>query len=94
MELSQLPARTETGEIKRIYDVRGENQIVSGKNRGHHKGKELEQSRIVYSKTCLNCFFKFEGIAKAKYCSESCKQKAKRYRAKYKPKVYKQVELF
>lgn len=79
-ELSDLPARTDKGLVKRIADVRDEKRIISGKNRGFYKGKELEQSRIVYHKRCLFCGAKFEGISTAKYDSESCKQKAKRLR--------------
>lgn len=81
-ELPDLPARTDKGEMKRVADLRNEKRIISGKNRGFHKGKELEQSRIVYHKTCLFCSSKFQGISTAKYCSESCKQKAKRSRKK------------
>ena len=94
MELSDLPARNERGELKRVFDLRNEKPVVSGKNRGFDKGKELEQSRIVYHKKCLFCGSRFEGIQTAKYCSESCKQKAKRDRLKNKPKIFKQVDLF
>jgi len=86
--------RLENTERKRLFDKRGENPIVAGKNYGALKGKELEQSRIIYNKYCLKCGFSFEAISTAKYCSESCKQKAKRDRAKTKSKIYKQVELF
>lgn len=93
MELPDLPARNERGEVKRVHDLRQEMPVITGKNRGFYKGKALEQSRIVYHKKCLFCCGSFEGIATAKYCSESCKQKSKRLRQKTKLKVYKRVDI-
>lgn len=79
--LPDLPVRTGKGEIMRVSDLRNEKRVVSAKNCGFYKGKELEQSRIVYRKNCLFCTSNFEGIATAKYCSNSCRQKAKRARS-------------
>lgn len=75
-----IHARTEKGEIKRVADLRSSRPIESGKNYGYAKGKEMEQSRFVYRKHCQFCGVEFEGISTAKYDSESCKQKAKRFR--------------
>lgn len=68
--------------LKRLLDTRDSLPVYSHTNRGPSKGREMEQSRLIYLKQCENCFRHFEGIRTAKYCCESCKQKAKRYRAK------------
>lgn len=73
-------ARTETGELKRLADCREYSPVQTSKNYGYAKGKALEQSRLVLIKVCQLCQANFEGIKTAKYCSESCKQKAKRAR--------------
>ena len=80
--LTDSPARTEQGYLKRVSDLRNEIPIISSQNFGFVKGKALEQSRFVYDKTCLFCGTHFQGIATAKYDSEACKQKAKRLRQK------------
>ena len=75
-----LLARTETGELKRLADCREYSPVQVSKNYGYAKGKALEQSRFVFVKACQHCQANYEGIKTAKYCSESCKQKAKRAR--------------
>ena len=45
-------------------------------------GAALAAKRKIEKRQCLECDKVFEGISTAKYCSESCKQKAKRKRAK------------
>lgn len=74
-------ARTQSGELKRLSDSRLYSPVEpTSKTSGYARGKYLEQSRFVFLKECQHCSAKFEGIKTAKYCSESCKQKAKRFR--------------
>lgn len=69
-------------ELLRVRHVRGEAPTRATSNRGREKGKALEQARLIYGKECQHCGKGFEGIATAGYCSNACRQKAKRLRAK------------
>lgn len=44
-------------------------------------GAALAARRQIHSKICLVCDVKFKAIATAKYCSNRCRQQAKRMRA-------------
>ncbi|GAB6140860.1 hypothetical protein JCM14076_15890 [Methylosoma difficile] len=70
--------------LKRVHHLRGEQYLTCSSASGYKKGKALESSRLVYSISCSFCLSFFEGVGRAKYCSESCKQKAKRLRQKVK----------
>lgn len=72
--------KTDLGELKRVSDLRTHSPVRTSKNRGSDKGKQMEQARFVYFKRCQICSSSFEAISTAKYCSESCKQRAKRLR--------------
>lgn len=78
--------------LKRLYDLRGQDEkmAVCSTNRGSRKGVAMECTRLVYLIKCSFCLSEFEGTKRAKFCSESCKQKNKRAQ----PKKFKQVELF
>lgn len=73
---------SEGGELLRVRHLRGETPAPCGSCRGPSKGKALEQARLIYAKPCQFCGKEFQGIAKAGYCSNACRQKAKRKRAK------------
>ena len=73
--------RTGSGALKRLADVRGEGKVVCRSNRGTAKGKAMEQARMLYRHVCPQCRRDFEAIGKAVYCSNACRQKAKRERA-------------
>jgi predicted nucleic acid-binding Zn ribbon protein len=45
-------------------------------------GAKLAAMRVIEKKSCAYCGIQIEGIKKKKYCSESCKQKAKYERSK------------
>ena len=44
-------------------------------------GAALAARRQIHNKVCLICGEKFKAIATAKYCSNRCRQQAKRMRA-------------
>lgn len=44
-------------------------------------GAALAARRQIHQKKCLICKVKFKAIATAKYCSNRCRQQAKRMRA-------------
>lgn len=44
-------------------------------------GAALASRRQIHDKVCLICDVKFKAIATAKYCSNRCRQQAKRIRA-------------
>lgn len=44
-------------------------------------GAALAARRQIHNKNCLVCRDKFKAIATAKYCSNRCRQQAKRMRA-------------
>lgn len=73
-------AKTEQG-LKRLSDTRSRAPVQSSTNRGSAKGSEMEQARLIYVKTCDICRREFEAISTAKYCSNACRQRAKRARA-------------
>jgi hypothetical protein len=78
--MSNLLARNDDGELKRLSDLRSQHISQTFKKSSSQQGKFLEQSRFIFKKVCLFCGCEFEGIKTAKYHSESCKQKAKRFR--------------
>lgn len=48
-------------------------------------GQALAAMREIVDHNCPSCGGEFQGIKKAVYCSEACKQKAKYQRQKEKP---------
>lgn len=52
-----------------------------------NRGEVMSHSRVIYNHKCDFCGNTFEGIATAKFCSNACRQKAKRFRVSIK-KLY------
>ncbi len=63
-------------EFKRLSDTKEAVELKELPRVKRHV-KIMSNNRIVYMHTC-KCGNKFEGIKTAIYCSEACKQKAKR----------------
>ncbi len=46
-----------------------------------NQGELMSHNRTIYVHKCEMCPIEFEGIATAKFCSNACRQKAKRVKA-------------
>lgn len=64
--------------VRRLLDVRGEEPVLTGRSQGPDKGRSMEQNRFVVSKRCVQCGAVFDAITIARYCSNACRQRAKR----------------
>lgn len=65
---------------KRVGDKHGTSSdggYIDNKKIKNH-GELMSHNRTIYVHICECCSAKFEGVATAKFCSNACRQKAKR----------------
>jgi len=74
-----IETKSGEGAAKRLIDTKPILDFT-GLHSMQRKCKAISNARYLYSKHCDNCNSQFEGIKTARYCSEACKQKAKRAR--------------
>lgn len=87
---------------KRVGDKHGTSSdrgYIDNKKIKNH-GELMSHNRTIYVHKCEICQNTFEGVATAKFCSNACRQKAKRAKADVKKsaaeetKTYKQTDAF